>query len=415
MNERSLSDDLAKKTVLVISQVYVPDPASVGQHMHDAAAELAARRHRVIVYTSSRGYDDPSNRYTKREIRNGVEIRRLPWSSFGKSSIVLRLLAQCIFLIQVCARAVFISELALILVSTSPPFAGISAVVIKFIRRVPVVFWTMDLNPDQMIALGIISEQSLLARMFDAINRLVLRKSDSVIALDRFMADRINSKYDVSDRIVVLPPWPHQELNEIIHHEDNPFRAMHGLNGKFVVMYSGNHGISNPIQTILHAAERLKYRDDIVFVFIGGGTQKQEVEAAIEVGNSNIKSLPYQPLEQLRYSLSAADVHVVTVGNNVVGICHPCKVYGAMSVGRPILLVGPDPNHISELIDGYDIGWQIEHRNIDKAVELIEMMATMSKLELRRMGRRAQKVIAGNLSKNTLCATLTDVIERCML
>ena len=82
------------KVFLVLSQVYVPDPASVGQHMHDAAAEMVSRGYRVVVLTANRGYDNPSIRYKRREIVDGVEIRRLPLSSFGKRSIKQRLLVH---------------------------------------------------------------------------------------------------------------------------------------------------------------------------------------------------------------------------------------------------------------------------------------------------------------------------------
>ena len=93
-----------RPTILIFSQVYVPDAASVGQHMHDAAAELDRRGWRVVVYTASRGYDDPSVRYPARETRDGVDIRRVGLSSFGKNSIAVRLLAQTLFMFQCIVR-----------------------------------------------------------------------------------------------------------------------------------------------------------------------------------------------------------------------------------------------------------------------------------------------------------------------
>src|SRR5262245_45746980 len=130
-----------KPTFLIISQVYVPDPASVGQHVADAAVEMARRGYRVIVYTSARGYDDPSKKYPSRETLNGVEVRRLPLSSFGKSSIAVRLLAQWLFLIQAMVRGLFTRGLAGIIVSTSPPFCGFAGAMISRLRGVPVKYW----------------------------------------------------------------------------------------------------------------------------------------------------------------------------------------------------------------------------------------------------------------------------------
>ena len=91
------------RTLLVISQVYVPDPAAVGQHLSDLCEEMVRRGWRVVVYAAARGYDDPSVRYPRRETLHGVEIRRLPCSSFGKRSLAVRLAAQLLFLAQAAA------------------------------------------------------------------------------------------------------------------------------------------------------------------------------------------------------------------------------------------------------------------------------------------------------------------------
>ena len=270
----------------------------------------------------------------------------------------------------------------------------------------------MDLNPDQVIAMGKVSERSLSARTLNAFNRLILGRSKSVIALDRFMAQRVNSKRDVSAKLEVMPPWPHEDAMDAIEHADNPFRTKHNLNGKFVVMYSGNHSPANPISTVVEAAERLKDRTDIVFMFIGGGLEKQKVEAAIERGATNIVSLPYQPMSELKYSLSAADAHVVTLGDAVVGMVHPCKVYGAMAAARPILFVGPAPSHVSELIDEYKIGWRVEHGDAEGAAGVIRRMADAPESDRRDMGQRATEAIRSGLSKRALCGRFCDVIER---
>lgn len=400
-----------KRTILLLSQVYVPDPASVGQHLHDAAAELARRGWRVRVLASARGYDDPSRRYPLRERRDGVEIRRLPLSSFGKRSIPIRLLGQSIFLAQAFVRGLFTPRLSGVLVSTSPPMCSIVAVLIAAVRRAPVAYWAMDINPDQMVALGKIREGALPARVFDWINRRILRRAQLVVALDRFMAQRLERKAKVRGRLLVLPPWPHEEASALVEHADNPFRQAHGLDGKFVVMYSGNHSPANPLTTVLDAARRLQGRQDIVFLFIGGGLAKRDVEAAIAQGADNIRSLPYQPLEQLRNSLSAADLHVVTIGRGVVGIVHPCKVYGAMAVGRPILFVGPSPSHVSDLLEEHRMGWRVEHGDVDGAVRAIEQACAMADEQRRAMGLRARAAVERSLSKQALCGAFCDAVE----
>ena len=76
----------SQRTLLFLTQVFPPDPASVGQHMADAAREMASRGYRVVVLTARRGYEDPSARYPARERLDGVEVVRVPLASFGKAS-----------------------------------------------------------------------------------------------------------------------------------------------------------------------------------------------------------------------------------------------------------------------------------------------------------------------------------------
>jgi hypothetical protein len=109
----------AAKTLLLISQVYLPDPASVGQHMSDVAEEMVNRGYRVIVITADRGYDDPSCRYLSREVYAGVEIRRIGLSSFGKHRFPLRVLAAILFTLQAALIGLAMPGLSLVLVSTS--------------------------------------------------------------------------------------------------------------------------------------------------------------------------------------------------------------------------------------------------------------------------------------------------------
>jgi len=315
-------------------------------------------------------------------------------------------------MLQEILHGLFTRNIESILVSTSPPMCPIAAMVISFIRRKPITYWVMDLNPDQMIELGKTTEKSLAARTFNWLNRRILKRSRRIVALDRFMADRLYRKRDVREKTAIMPPWPHDDHVEMIQHADNPWRKEHVKEGQFVIMYSGNHGFSTPVTTVLQAALRMQDVEELEFLFIGGGVGKKEVDDTIASENPvNVRSMPYQPFETLRYSLSAADVHLVSVGTDVVGVVHPCKIYGAMAVGRPILLLGPDPCHASDLVLDNDIGWQISHGDVDRAIEVLREIQSTPREKLEDMGRRAQEVIRRDLSKNGLCGRFCDVVE----
>lgn len=406
--------------MLMISQVYVPDSASVGQHCADVAEEMARRGWEVRVLTASRGYDDPSLVFPMRETRNGVDIRRLPLSSFGKRSIPVRLLAQVLFMIQAVISGLLMRNVTAVFVSTSPPFAGFGGAIIHAIRRAPFLWWVMDLNPDQMVIAGKLRQTSLLVRVFDWMNRVTLRRAATVVALDSFMAARLNRKADVASKMDVMPPWPHHEVMgddegsvmDRLTLAGRAFRERNGFRDRFVVMYSGNHALQHPLDTLLDAAAGLEDDPSILFVFIGGGAGKRDVESRIMAGATNVMSLPYQPLDTLDESLGAADIHVVSMGSDVVGVVHPCKIYGAMAVGRPILFLGPSESHAGAIIEPRGIGWRVTHGDVGGAIAAIRAAAAMPREQRLKMGSTAVRTVSDNFSRSMLLSRMCDHVER---
>ena len=374
---------------------------------------MARRGWRVVVYTASRGYDDPTVTYPRRENIDGVEVIRLPFSSLGKGSMGVRLLGQVVFLVQAVVRAMFVKDVGCLLVTTAPPIASAAGWFLSVLRRLPVTYWVMDLNPDQVVRMGLLPARSLPVRVFEFLNRLILNRASHVVALDRFMAELVRRKVDVSHKMFVVPPWPLEHHLEPVARDENRFRKRHGLEGKVVVMYSGNHSPANPLATILAAAERLKSDSRFAFAFVGGGKGKREVEEAIARGAINIFSFPYQRLEDLGESLSAGDIHVVSVGDAVVGVVHPCKIYGAMAVGRPVLTLGPAECHLADLVDRFAIGFHVAHGDVDAAVKALVHLAGLPAGDLAAMGRRGRDGIERELTQASLRAKVCDVLELC--
>jgi len=165
------------------------------------------------------------------------------------------------------------------------------------------------------------------------------------------MRDRIMAKGIAAEKLVVLAPWSHDGDVRFDSTGRDRFRSAHGLDGKFVVMYSGNHSPVHPLDTLMLAAERLKDDPSIVFCFIGGGSEFKRVQSWMKTGKRpNVLCLPYQPLNQLAASLSAADAQVVVMGESMLGLVHPCKIYNILAVGAPVVYIGPKPSHVTEIL-----------------------------------------------------------------
>jgi glycosyltransferase involved in cell wall biosynthesis len=232
---------------------------------------------------------------------------------------------------------------------TSPPLVAVLGVAVARMNGARFIHWVMDLNPDEAIAAGWLRAGSKAARMLNAALQFSLRGSDQVVALDRFMAERLTQKGVPAGKLSVIPPWSQDEVVAYDPDGAADFRKAHGLNGEFVVMYSGNHSPCHPLDTFLEAARRLKDNRRIVFCFIGGGSEFPRVAKFAEAHRlENIRSIPYQPLNAIAASLSAADLHAVVMGDPFVGIVHPSKVYNIRRVGIPFLYIGPSLSPVAD-------------------------------------------------------------------
>ena len=339
--------------VLILNQAFYPDVVSSAQHAADLAASLVEAGHEVTVLADSRGYDDRKQRFPAVESWRGVRIRRAPSTGFGKAARWRRAADFSSFMLSCTLRLVFLPRFDVVIAMTSPPLISFLAAVAIPLKARKLLFWSMDLNPDEAIAAGWLRPQSITARLLDHLMLYSMKRAERIVALDRFMRDRIRAKGIAGDEIAIVPPWAQDDRVRFDADARQRFRNRHGLSDKFVVMYSGNHSPCHPLDTLLAAAERLADHPEIVFLFVGGGSEFRKPLALEQRGVANIRCLPYQPQEELAGSLSAADLHVVIMGGAFVGIVHPCKVYNILAVGAPFLYIGPQESHITDLIAGF--------------------------------------------------------------
>jgi glycosyltransferase involved in cell wall biosynthesis len=336
--------------ILLLNQCFYPDVVSTAQYLTELATELSARGHDVTVIAGDRGYDDPSLRFPRRETWKNIEIIRIPSLSLGKSSRWRRAANFGSFAIVCALRLLLLRRFDVVVALTSPPLISFLGALFVRLKGGSFCFWVMDLNPDEAIAAGWLAEDSVATRCFQWMLRYSLKHATQTIVLDRFMKDRVLAKGADARRVTIIPPWSHDDAVEFSFEGREAFRREHGLSDRFVVMYAGNHSPCHPLDTLLDAALKLKDCEDIAFCFVGGGSEQTKVrDFALQHELSNVKCLPYQPLDQLAGSLSAADLHVVVMGDEFVGIVHPCKIYNIMAVGAPALYIGPQPSHVTDI------------------------------------------------------------------
>ena len=396
--------------ILLLNQCFYPDVVATAQQLTDLAVGLVKEGHRVTVIASDRGYDDPARRFARRETWNGISIIRISSLALGKQKRWQRAANFASFLVNCAFRLLLSPRYDVVVALTSPPLISFLAALFVRIRGGKFFSWVMDLNPDEAIAAGWLKADSLTARVLSRLLRYSLIHAEKVIALDQFMKRRIVSKGVPDERVVVLPPWAHDDTVRFDLQGRKAFRERHHLEDSFVVMYAGNHSPCHPLNTLIEAARGLSNQPEIVFCFVGGGSEQVKVREFAAVHKlANIRCLPYQDFEMLSGSLSAADLHVIVMGNEFVGIVHPSKLYNILTVGSPFLYIGPQETHISDI--AAQMNGEYSYAATHGAAEaVVSHILQAAKLRGGEVERRVPQ-IAHTFSKQELLPRLIKLLE----
>ncbi|MHB8094352.1 MAG: glycosyltransferase family 4 protein [Candidatus Aminicenantales bacterium] len=400
--------------VLMISQVFFPDTASVSQHLADLAEDLARKGHEVDVLSSRRAYENPKVAYPATERVRGVRIERLPQTHFTKKHPAGRIMNFVTFNGSLLLRLLMIRKgrYDVMIGTTVPPFLSNIGLFAARIKSIPYFFWAMDLQPELAIAAGYLQEGKAPARFLMKISERVYRKADLIVALDRFMAEHMIRRGAPPRRVKTIPVWP--VVSEVYEGNRlaNPFRRKLGIGDRIVVMYSGNMAVVHPLDTLLLSAAALKDDERFVFVFIGGGARRKDVAAFKNTSElNNILLLPLQPRDQIHFSLGSADLQVVIHGSRCTGYTHPNKIYGAMYVGKPILYVGPNPSHISEILESLPGNISVRHGDVERLVGELRRFAESGEREWDRIGRKNREYAERHFAPSRLRDRLVQEIE----
>lgn len=396
--------------VLLLNQCFWPDVVATGQQLTMLARRLNERGHQVTVITSRRGYDNQSQIFARHENLQGIEIFRISSLGLGKASRWRRALNFGTFLLTCAGRLLLTPRQDVVVALTSPPLISWIGSVFTQLKGGKLVFWTMDINPDEAFAAGWLKENSLTGKFLSRLLKSSMDRAAAIIALDRFMKDRIVAKGVDAGKIEIIAP----ALDDGVHRDEEgreEFRRQNNLTDKFVVMYAGNHSPCNPLDTLLKSAEALKAHRDILFLFVGGGSALGSVKAFAEArGLENIRCLPYQPYEKLSALLSSADLHVVVMGDAFRGILHPSKIYNILAVGSPFLFIGPDESHVSDLISATRNTAPAMLANHGETQKVAQMIADFSQSAL--SGALPAGCELGSFDPDAVYARFIHVIER---
>ena len=394
-------------SILFVNQDYHPDLVSAGQRLTDLAEYLAEDGFDVKVLCGRGGYEGESAEAPLKETRNGVQIRRFRTPNFGRSSSLGRITDYGAFFLQAFGHVLASSSPDFVITLTTPPLVNIIGLAASVLQGQKYGIWSMDLHPDGEKALGMLSEGSLLTCSLDALNDAAHKRADFVVALGRRMAQQIREKGASRDNVTVLPMWT-KGMHEVPDGE-NPLLDDFDLKDKFVVLYAGNAGLFHQFEEICDCMAHFKNHEDIYFLFVGGGPRKDEIVSFAEreeIGNFEYRD--YAPRADLKYILSLADVHLLSLRPEMVGLAVPSKLYDSMMSARPVMMVGPEGSEAAITIEQGNFGFVIDPSNQSREAVTEGLVDSIISLyrqpELRReMGRRGSQLYSRQYAREVVC------------
>lgn len=337
-----------KKDLLIYAHYYYPDVASTGQILTELAEGLNDTFHTTVIctvpsYTGKIDKEYKKHKYYYENI-NGVDVLRIRVPEFRKNfspSRIINIVSYFISAIFATARVGYQDYVYTI--SQPPVLGGLLGVFGKIIKRAKFIYNIQDFNPEQVMAVSFTSNKFVLGTMM-WLDKLSCRFADKVIVVGRDMVETLKKRFpENTPDYVHINNWINEK--EIVPLQDDnakvvAFKEKYGINGKFVIMYSGNIGLYYDlleIEKIIKEFDASEY-SDVVFAFVGQGTVLEEMKAYQEKEKlKNIVFIPYQNKEDLVYSLNAGDVHFVVNAKGIKGVSVPSKLYGVMAAGKPVL------------------------------------------------------------------------------
>jgi colanic acid biosynthesis glycosyl transferase WcaI len=387
--------------LLIVNRYFHPDCSATAQLLTDLVDAIDGRGVSIRVFTSRQRYGDPKGVLPAREAYFGAEVHRLWASRFGRIGLPGRALDYATFY---CSA--FLALLAtarrgdVLLAETDPPLISVVAWLVARLRGATLVNWCQDLFPETAAALGFGVATGLAGRKLLRLRNASLKGAAINVAVCDSMGERLQAEGIPSEQLTVIHNWADGERIRPLTADTNPLRREWGLAGKFVIGYSGNLGRVHDVEAITELIGALDDEPETIMLFIGAGVGYRRLKDT--VGDRRIAKMvfrPYQPRERLGESLTAPDLHIVSLRSDCEGMVMPSKLYGILAAGRPVLSIGDPSGSVAQIVRDYGAGLVATPGRMDAAAaEICALRRDPARLE--RMGASARWAYENTFNKD---------------
>lgn len=343
--------------VLIYSYNYYPEPIGIAPLMTELAEGLVRLGHEVRVvtgmpnYPQRQIYEGYRDKFYCTETRNGVLIQRSFIWVKPKSSLLDRLLLDGSFVVSSFFQALRGWRPDVILLTVPPLPVCLPAALLGMVYNCPIVLNVQDILPEAAVHVGLLRNKTMI-RVLEGLEKFSYRTAHTISVIADGFVDNLVNKGVPAQKITCIPNWVDTQFIRPLDKEENAFRKAHGLDGKFVIMYSGNIALTQGLETVVEAAVRLQQHPDIAFVIVGEPKAIAKLQEYCNTcGVTNVHLLPFQPRAKLPEMLAAADVGLIVQKRNVVSFNMPSKTQVLLASGRAIVASVPSTGSAAKAIE----------------------------------------------------------------
>ena len=334
--------------ILFLSDNFPPEINAPATRTYEHAVEWVRAGHQVTVITTAPNFpegrilDGYRNAWRASESMGGIRVIRVKTYVTANEGFVKRTLDYISFMVMGGLAALFHPRPDVI-VTTSPQFfCAMAGWVVTRLRRLPWVFELRDLWPASIVAVGAMKKNRAI-RLLEWIELRMYRDADAVVSVTHaFKTDLARRGVDPAKIHVVLNGVDLSRYRPLP--KDEALLDQFDLQGTFVVGYLGTHGMAHALDKVVDAATILRDHPGIVFLFVGAGAKRAELEEAVRVRKlTNVRLIPTQPKAQMPRLWSIHDLALIPLRNqDLFTTVIPSKLFEAMAMGVPVLMSVPD-------------------------------------------------------------------------
>ncbi|MCH7662521.1 MAG: glycosyltransferase family 4 protein [Chloroflexi bacterium] len=401
--------------ILLIHQAFAALDEPGGTRHHEFARFLVAQGNRVTVIASPISYLTGSVsgkriRWVDKQVDDlGVTIIRAYTYKALHRSFVHRMFSFLSFMFSSFLIGISVTKVDLVWGTSPPIFQGVTAWVLARIKRVHFIFEVRDLWPAFAVAVGVL-RNPVLIRASEWLERFLYRHADKVIVNSPGFVEHMETS-GATDIVLV----PNGTDTRMFDPKSNgaDFRRAHGLNGKFVALYAGAHGLSNDLGVLLEAAKLLEINNEISIVLLGDGKEKAALMAqAKEMSLINVHFISSIPKNEMPEALAAANACIAILKPiPLYGTVYPNKVFDYMAAGRPIILA--IDGVVRKLVEDSGGGEFVQPGDSLAVANSIRRMAADPNSS-RKMGLAGRAFVGAHFERSSLAQKLLDVMENMM-